>query len=160
MHIQTQVSIDIARPREEVFAFAAVTENLPQIFPGKGPIPGIVSARISGGGEVKAGTVRHVQMSDGAELDETFTEFQRPAGYAYRMTRLRPPMSYLVTVADGRWEYSGDGPSTHITWTYTCALTTPLIAPLAALLVKVFMKSAMADCLSRLKTHCEAAPRT
>ena len=64
-----------------------------------------------------------------------------------------------MTVADGRWEYSGEGARTHITWTYTCALTTPVIAPLAALLVKVFMKSAMADCLVRLKTHCEAAPR-
>lgn len=158
MQIQTEVSIDIARGRDQVFAFAAVTENLPKIFPGKGPIPGILSAEVVGGGEVKAGTVRHVRMSDGAELDETFTEFERPSGYAYQMTRLRPPLSYLVKGAGGRWVYSGDAASTHITWTYTCALTTPLIAPLAALIVKVFMKSAMADCLARLKAHCEAAP--
>lgn len=160
MQIQTQVSIDIARGREEVFAFAAVTENLPKIFPGKGPIPGILSADVVGGGEVKPGTVRHVRMSDGVELDETFTEFQRPSGYAYRMSRLRPPLSYLVKVADGRWVYSGEGANTHITWTYTTTLTTALVAPLAALLVKVFMKSAMADCLARLKAHCEAAPPT
>jgi len=157
MQIKTEVSIDVARGREEVFAFAATTENLTKFFPGKGPIPGITGASLVGGGEVKAGTVRHVQMTDGSELDETFIEFTRPSGYAYQMSRLRPPLSYLVTVAEGRWIYTGDASSTHIVWQYCCTLTSPLAAPIAALVVKGFMKSAMADALKLIKTHCEAA---
>lgn len=158
MDIKTQVSVDIARGREEVFAQATAPGTLPRIFRGKGPIPGVKAVELVGGGDViKAGSVRHLQMTDGSVLDENFVEFERPSAFAYQMTGLRPPLSLLVSAAGGRWVYTGDDKSTRITWTYTCVPRNLLIAPVTALLIKVFMNAAMGACLQQLKAQCEQA---
>lgn len=163
MQITTQVSIDIARGREEVFAFVTATPTLPLIFRGKGLIPGVQSVEVAGGGGdgvtvIKPGSVRHLRMTDGSTLDENFVEFDRPSVLAYQMTGLRPPLSLLVSAAGGRWVFTGDDKHTHITWTYTTTPRNVLISPITALAIRVFMHAAMQDCFDRLKAHCEKTP--
>ena len=158
MDIKTHVSVDIARGREEVFALPTARGTLPLSFRGKGPNRGGKGDELEGGGEViKPGPVRHLQMTDGSVLDENFVEFERPSSFAYQMSGIRPPLSLLVSAAGGRWVYTGDDKHTHITWTYTCTARNLLIAPITALLIKVFMNTAMSDCLQQLKAHCEKA---
>jgi hypothetical protein len=158
MDIKTHVSVDIARGREEVFALATAPGTLPLIFRGKGPIPGVKGVELVGGGDIiKPGSVRHLQMTDGSVLDENFVEFERPSSFAYQMSGIRPPLSLLVSAAGGRWVYTGDDKHTRITWTYTCTARNLLIAPITALLIKVFMNTAMGDCLQQLKAQCEKA---
>lgn len=158
MKISTQVSIDIARGREEVFAYATATPNLPLMFRGKGLIPGVERVVVAGGGDVKAGTVRNLHMTDGSVLDENFVEFERPSSFAYRMTGLRPPLSLLVSEAAGRWVFTGDGKHTHIDWTYTTTARNLLVSPITALTIRVFMRAAMQECFNNLKAQCEKAP--
>lgn len=158
MQITTQVSIDIARGRDEVFAFATATPTLPMIFRGKGLIPGVKSVEVAGGNGVttiKPGSVRHLLMTDGSTLDENFVEFERPSVIAYQMSGLRPPLSLLVSAAGGRWVFTGDDKNTHITWTYTTTPRNVLISPITALTIRVFMNAAMKDCFQQLKAHCE-----
>ena len=47
MDIKTQVSVDIARGREQVFAQATTPGTLPRIFRGKGPIPGVKAVELA-----------------------------------------------------------------------------------------------------------------
>lgn len=160
MQITTQVTVDIARGREEVFAFATATPTLPKIFRGKGLIPGVKSVEVAGAGGdgvvvIKPGSVRHLQMTDGSTLDENFVEFERPCVIAYQMSGLRPPLSLLVSSAGGRWVFTGDDKTTRITWTYTTTPRNLLVSPITALTIRVFMRAAMQDCLLQLKAHCE-----
>lgn len=159
MKIETKVSIDIARGRDEVFAVVTAAPTLPQIFLGKGLIPGVKSVAIAGGGsEIKAGVVRNLQMTDGSVLDENFVEFAAPASFGYRMSGLRPPLSLLVSEAAGRWVFTGDSKHTHIDWTYTTTARNFLVAPITALTIRVFMHAAMENCFANLKALCEKAP--
>ena len=121
-------------------------------MPGK-----VVKVLCKPGDVIKPGSVRHLQMTDGSVLDENFVEFERPSSFAYQMSGIRPPLSLLVSAAGGRWVYTGDDKHTRITWTYTCTARNLLIAPVTALLIKLFMNTAMSDCLQQLKAQCEKA---
>ena len=155
MNIDTVVTTHIACDLKTAFKGASSTEDLPRIFPGKGPIPGVVKAEVVGGGPIVAGAVRRVQTNDGAVLDETYTHFNQPTDYGYEMTKMKPPLSLFMRKATGAWVFTSEANGTRIVWTYSCELTNPLVAPIAALIVKVFMRNAMLDCLSHLKAGIE-----
>ena len=156
MKIDTVVTTWIGCDPATTFEGASNTEDLPKIFPGKGPIPGVVSAQVLGGGPLQQGATRRVKTKDGNELDETYIQFNRPNDYGYEMTKLKPPLSLLVTKATGVWKFTPEKDGTRIVWTYSCDLTTFLVAPVAALLVKVFIKGAMQDCLTQVKTGIDS----
>lgn len=155
MNLDTVVTTWIRCDPARAFAGASSTEELPRIFPGKGPIPGVVSATVEGGKPLAVGVTRKVKTNDGGELDETYIQFDAPTGYAYEMTKLKPPLSLMLKKATGTWRFSTEGEGTRVVWTYSCELLSPLTAPPAALVVKVFMKAAMNDCLMRLKAGIE-----
>jgi len=156
MNIDTVVTTLIPCDAATAFHGATSTEGLPRIFRGKGPIPGVVSAAVVGGGPIAVGAVRRVKTNDGNELDETYTQFDPPTGYAYEMTKLKRPLSLLMNKATGTWRFSDEGTGTRIVWTYSCEVASIFAAPLTTLLVKVFMKAAMNDCLDQLKAGIEA----
>ena len=155
MNLDTVVTTLIACDLTTAFDGASGTEGLPAIFPGKGPIPGVVSAFVVGGGPIAVGAVRRVKTNDGNELDESYIQFDRPTGYAYEMTKMKRPLSLMMTKATGTWRFSPEGAGTRIVWTYSCELASIFTAPLTALVVKVFMKGAMNLCLEKLKAGIE-----
>src|SRR6476659_2995589 len=132
MKIDTDVTTFIACDAPAAFEGASSNETLPRIFPGKGPIPGAVSAQVVGGGPIVRGAVRRVRTNDGNELDETYIEFDPPTGYAYEMSRFKPPLSLLMKKATGTWRFSPEAGGTRIVWTYSVALPSPLAVPLTA----------------------------
>lgn len=156
MELETFVEALVESDAATAFECASNTEDLPKIFPGKGPVPGVVSASVVGGGPLVAGAVRRVHTRDGNVLDETYLRFDRPDAYAYEMTKLTVPLSLLFTRATGSWTFTPEGGATRVHWSYRVALTSPLAAPLAAVLVKVFIRGAMAECLRRVKANAEA----
>ena len=155
MNIDTVVTHWIRCDPATAFAGASSTEGLPTIFPGKGIIPGVESAQMVGGASLGKGAVRRVRTKDGGELDETYIQFDPPTGYAYEMTGLKPPLRLMMKKATGTWRFSLEGEGTRIVWTYACELSTPIVLPLTALVVKVFMKGAMNVCLEKLKESIE-----
>jgi Polyketide cyclase / dehydrase and lipid transport len=158
MHIDTAVTTLIACDAPAAFEGASSTETLARIFPGKGPIPGVISAHVVGGGPIARGAVRRVKTKDGNELDETYIQFDRPSGYAYEMSKFKLPLSLLMKKATGTWRFSPEAGGTRIVWTYSVELPSPLAAPFTALIVKKFMKDAMNLCLSILKSDLETHP--
>jgi hypothetical protein len=155
MKIDTDVTTFIACDAPAAFEGASSTETLARIFPGKGPIPGVISAQVVGGGPITRGAVRRVKTKDGNELDETYIQFDRPTGYAYEMSKFKLPLSLLMRKATGTWRFSPEAGGTRVDWTYSVELPSPLAAPVTALIVKVFMKDAMNLCLSILKSDLE-----
>jgi hypothetical protein len=157
MNIDTDVTTVIACDAPAAFEGASSTETLARIFPGKGPIPGVISAQVVGGGPIARGAVRRVKTKDGNELDETYIQFDPPTGYAYEMSKFKLPLSLLMRKATGTWRFSPEAGGTRIHWTYSVELPSVLAAPFTALIVKVFMKDAMDLCLSILKSDLEKA---
>src|SRR5689334_19735039 len=155
MKMDTDVTTFIACDASAAFAGASSTETLPRIFPGKGPIPGAVTAEVVGGGPIGRGAVRRVKTTDGNELDETYIQFDPPTGYAYEMSKFKLPLSLLMKKATGTWRFSPEAGGTRVDWTYSVELPSVLAAPVTALIVKVFMKDAMNLYLSILKSDLE-----
>jgi hypothetical protein len=155
MNVDTDVTTWIGCDLPAAFEGASSTETLARIFPGKGPIPGVVSAQVVGGGPIGRGAVRRVKTNDGNELDETYIEFDRPTHYAYEMSKFKMPLSLLMKKATGVWRFSPEAGGTRVVWTYSVELPSVLSAPATMLIVKVFMKAAMNSCLSNLKSLLE-----
>ena len=159
MTVETMVTTWINCDPATAFQGASNSEGLPNIFRGKGPIPGVISATVAGGGPIIKGAVRRVKTKDGNELDETYIQFEPPNAYAYEMTGMKAPLSLMMNKATGAWRFSAENAGTRIVWTYSVELPSVLSLPLTALVVKVFMKAAMNDCLLQLKNTVEGAAK-
>jgi hypothetical protein len=135
MRISAHAAIDIPRPREAVFDFACAAETFERLFRPRGLVAGIQKIVMLEGAPLAAGARRQVTMSDGGALVEEVTAFERPLRHAYRWAGgLRAPAKFFVRAGEGDWRFSDAAGGTHIDWTYTFELTTPLAYPAAALL--------------------------
>ena len=117
-------------------------------FRGAGPIPALT--RIAQLGEPAEGAERAVHSADGAVLRECITAFEPGARHAYALSGLKPPLAWLVRRGDADWRFVAEGDGTRVRWDYLFSLTTPLLWPIAAPLLKGFMQRAMRDCLAAL----------
>jgi carbon monoxide dehydrogenase subunit G len=153
MEVSTSAVIEIERPREELFARLNDADELPNFILPKGPIPGIKKAYVVGGGELKKGAIRRLVMTDGVPLDEEFLEFEPPRKVHYALKGFRGPLSLIAKQCEGQWVFSPLGNGTRISWSFTAHLTSPLAAPAAIPVIKVFMKDAMETSLRALKSR-------
>ena len=130
--ITTSASVTIPRPREEVFAFAADSENTPRTIRARGPFAGIRKIEMHEGHELATGSKRRIFMTDGSVLDETILEYDPPLRHRYGWTGgVKPPFSLLVRSGTGQWDFTETDDGTRIVWSYTFGLTSPLAYPLA-----------------------------
>jgi hypothetical protein len=91
------------------------------------------------GQPLRTGARRLIEMSDGAILMEDIVAYERPSRHRYRWTQgLRPPAKFLVSAGEAEWIFTERGASTRIDWSYTFDLTTPLVYPLALIMVSQF----------------------
>ena len=106
MRLRARATVLIDRPRAEVYDFAVAGENLSRVLQKLGPIPGIESMEIAGGGPLVTGALRRVSMSDGSVIEEEVLELSRPRLHRYRWLRgLRPPFSLLVRSGEACWTF-------------------------------------------------------
>ena len=138
----------VAAP-DVVFARSLDPQRFVAAFRGAGPIPALIKIELLG--EPALGAERAVHSRDGAVLHERITAFEPGLRHAYELSGLRPPLAWLVSKGEADWRFalSPDG-GTHVRWDYLFTLTTPLVWPLAAPLLKLFMRRAMRECLQAL----------
>jgi hypothetical protein len=157
VRVTAQSSVRIARAPGVVFDFVTRPEAVAETFRGSGPVPGAVKSELATPGGMRVGAVRRVESSDGSVVDEEIIELARPSVQAYRLIRgLRPPFTWLVREAGGRWTFNADGDGTLVSWVFTFELRL-LAWPLArALLVPPFRR-AMDLALAETKQRLEGA---
>lgn len=105
-------------PPAHVFA-VIVPIDLPLIFTGWGPLPGVRGVRGQTGPWNASGRTRRVDLTDGSTATEQLTEYTPPHGFAYELTDLTGMLALLVTRVRGEWTYSPDGPGSVVRWTYS-----------------------------------------
>ncbi|MBD8527818.1 SRPBCC family protein [Pseudomarimonas arenosa] len=135
----------IAAPADALFALTLDVQRFPQLFTGCGPVPGLRC--IEHNSPPGIGATRRVESMDGACMIETITFLDPPRRHAYRLSGLRPPLAWLARVGHANWTFSEEATGTRVRWTYDWEPASVFTRPLAWLLLKVFMRTAMTRCL-------------
>lgn len=139
MNITTSASIDIPRPREEVFAFSCANDTYERHLRPLGPIAGIDKAEMFEGQPLAAGSWRRISMTDGSTLEEEVLDYAPPTLHRYRWTEgIKPPFAWLVKSGTGRWDFTEIDGGTRVDWGYVFELKSPLFYPLLLLIVPLF----------------------
>lgn len=154
MKIGITRTLDFRRSPEEVFDFTNAAENLTS-FSGYGPIPGIREARYRGGMPPQLGAIREVIKTDGTVHVEEITRFERPVRHISRITGLSPPFSWLVRSGEDDWMFHREGGITRVTRTFSFELTSPLIYPVAVVVLHLFVNRAVEIDLRNTRARLE-----
>jgi hypothetical protein len=93
--------------------------DLPLIFAGWGPLPGVRGVRDQTGPWDAPGRSRHVDLTDGSSATERLTEYTAPHSFAYELTEFTGVLARLVTRVRGEWTFTPDGTGSLIRWTYS-----------------------------------------
>lgn len=138
-----------------IFDLMVDVQRFPDCFRGYGLIPGIHRIRLNG--PLAVGSTREIHNTDGSVLSEKITVLDRPHRHSYVLSGFRKPFSLLVSRGDADWQLSRENGSTKVRWTYDFSLTSAVLYPVCALLLKVFMQRAMQRCLQNMSERCNAA---
>ena len=152
MNISTQVSVNISETVEKVFDLATNMSRFPDFFKGSGPVPAVQQVTWQSGASPVPGAKRNVHNSDGSVIVEELIQLTRPEKHSYRLiSGFKPPFSWMVRAARGDWTFASIGDGTHVDWHYEFELTSPLAWPVTAVIVKLFFRRAMQDCLNAMR---------
>ncbi|MEH6422552.1 SRPBCC family protein [Pseudomonas sp. CGJS7] len=161
MHLSLTAERRIAAAPEAVFALALDSERFPALFDGCGPIPGL--KRITPLAPPAIGSLRALENRDGSKLMERITALEPPHRHAYVLSGMRPPLAWLAREGHAEWtfeaEHGNGNDATRVVWRYDFELTSALAWPIAAPLLRGFMREAMQRCLERMAQVLEAAWR-
>ena len=156
MQVQTTAHVLIAADIERVFDASTDCENLPQFFTGYQTIPAIVSARTEDGQPLREGSRRIVTNSDGTSVEEIILTLKRPHCQEYQLIKgLKPPFSWLVRSAAGRWRYEEDDAGVKVTWRFEFEIRNILAYFIFQQVVKSPFQVAQQQCLENIKTFLE-----
>jgi Polyketide cyclase / dehydrase and lipid transport len=139
--LETHAEVVIPKPPEAVFDFSIAEGTFARVLRPFGPIPGIESIVIDGGGRLATGTRRQVTMTDKSIIGEEVLLLERPREHRYRwLNRPAPPFSYLVKGGEASWTFHAEASGTRIRWDYTFELTSPLAYPAMLLVTAIFRR--------------------
>jgi uncharacterized protein YndB with AHSA1/START domain len=157
MKIKTKASIHINAPQEKVWEYITNAENFPKYFLGWGPIPGVEKIEIiSDETTITEGMKQRVATTDGRVAEEQFLSVRKPEYFDYEvLSGFDFPFNFFVRKGGASWIILPDDTGNTVTWNYYFDLTSSLISPIGALLVKFFFKHAMAAALKRVKEQLE-----
>jgi Polyketide cyclase / dehydrase and lipid transport len=157
MHVNFTITRLFQVPAGRVFDFTNDANHF-TTFTGYGPIPGIGKARYITPGSPRLGSVRRVLKTDDTEHVEEITCFERPTRHTSRITELAPPFSWLVKEGSDDWKFRAEGPAlTIIERTFSFELTTPIVRPLAWLVLHLWMKKAVMRDLDNIMNRLTGA---
>lgn len=154
MDIHLQADQSFAAAPDAVFALAVDAGRFPAFFTGFGPIPAV--RRITLHAPLAVDSTRELLNDDGSILLERVTALDPPRHHAYTLAGLRPPLAWLARAAHADWHFTPAGAGTHVRWRYRWELTSALAWPLAAPLLHMFMRGAMARCLAAMAAALDA----
>lgn len=130
------------RSPEATFAFILDLVRWPA-FRGWGPVPGIVSAELAPGASMAVGARVRVTNTDGSVHHEVVEELEPPRRYRVRMEP-GPPASRVLARIDETVELVPIATGTRIRRRFDVTPRSPLTAPLAWLVARVFLPRAVA----------------
>lgn len=146
-------------PREVAFD-VIVPIDLIRIMTGTRLVPAVVAVSGQTGDWDAAGQRRSVHLSDGSVLQERLTALDRPHRFAYDIGGFTGVLGRLVSAARGEWDFLDTGTSaTVIAWRYAFVATSPLLAPLLWLFVRLAWVGYMRRVLQAAVTIVEASVR-
>jgi len=155
VNVQLRAQRRIAASSAAVYALAIDAQRFPAVFTGCGPIPGL--RRITLHGEPAVGTTRDVEDNAGVVMHERIDALEPGRRHAYTLSGLRPPFAWLVRVGHADWTFTPAGnAATDVVFSYDFELTSALAWPLAAPLLRVFMRGAMQRCLDGMARALES----
>lgn len=154
MHVDLTSQRQMRADPDAVFAVATDPDRFPALFRGFGPIPAL--RRITLHGPFAVGVTRDVEGSDGVCMLERVTALEPGRRHDYVLSGLRPPLAWLVRSGHAQWTFARADGGTMVAWHYRFELTTPLVWPLAAALLKIFMRGAMNRCLDAMAAGLQA----
>lgn len=131
----------VARLPSAVFAHILDTSKWPS-FCGHGPLPGIASAEVEGGGPIVAGSRVRVTNTDGSVHHEIVEELERDRRYRVRMELARPAALVLRRI-DETVELSPAGAGTDLRRRFEVTPRSWLTAPLAWFVCRVLLRRAV-----------------
>lgn len=113
------VTVEQSCPAPPARAFEVIAPiDLPLIFTGWGPLPGVRAVHDQTGPWDAAGRTRTVELTDSSTATERITEYTPPHSFAYELTGCTGLLARLVTHVRGEWTFTPDGRGTVIRWTY------------------------------------------
>jgi hypothetical protein len=145
MNMHVAATLACSATPEELFQHAVVElETLRRGVRARGPLAGVAHAEVVDGGELRAGAVRRVFLTDGTVLNEGITEMSAPSVMSYRqLTPYRFPLSVFAKGAEGRYMFTPDNTQTQMTWEADIWLTSPLVYPIMACVRSLFLRPLM-----------------
>jgi hypothetical protein len=157
MKIHTLAVMTIAASPESVYTALTTPHYFPAHFRGFGPIPGIsheaLPKEVS---HYQVGLIRKMYGEDTSVFTEKITEMEYPNLFAYEIiSGIGKPLSLLINHGRSVWNFLPHGHTTTIEWHFVFTLTSPVVYPLASVVIKYFMKKAMQRCLASIKTSLE-----
>lgn len=158
MQIEINEQRRLRASAEAAFALALDAARFPALFRGCGPIPGI--RRITHHSPAAVGATRTLENEDGTQLHEVITTLDPPHRHAYTLSGMRPPFAWLVRAGHADWTFTADDAGCVVRWSYRFDLASRWSWPLAAPLLRLFMRGAMRRCLVAIALALEAPPAT
>ncbi len=158
MQIQTDAKVIVNAKIEAVFDASIDCQNLPKFFTGYKGIPAITSAKTTDGLPLHEGSIRIVDNSDGSSIEEVIILLQRPNTQRYELAKgFKPPFSWLVRVASGKWSYETLDAKTKVVWSFYFETPNIFAYLVFRLIVKCPFQQAQEICLRNLKKYVEDA---
>lgn len=154
MDVMTEVQVHLRGVSpERAFDFATTPENAARFFTGYGPVPAIRAIEWTSPGPTQPGRRRRVELADGSALDEVVLAFDPPSRHVYRVSGYHGLMARLVRDAEGTFSFEPTAEGTRLGWHYRYRLTSPLVWPLAALVIRGPFRRAMGQALANIATQ-------
>jgi len=156
MQIQTDAQVIVNAGIEAVFDASTDCQNLPKFFTGYKGIPAIISAKTLDGLPLHEGSMRIVDNSDGSSIEEVIVSLKRPDTQRYELIKgFKPPFSWLVRAASGKWSYEALGTKTRVVWSFYFEISNILAYLVFRLVVQRPFQQSQEICLRNLKKYVE-----
>jgi hypothetical protein len=156
--ISSMVSAKVNVSAIEAFCHV-VPVDLTSIFKGYGLLPAVISTSAQTGDWDAVGQTKTVHLSDGSNVREMITEYQKPDYFAYIVSNFSGSLGYLITSATGEWWFeSGDSLSsdTVIRWSYTFIPKSLIAVPILWIVNKFLWAGYMQSVMSNLKFQIDS----
>jgi hypothetical protein len=152
-----QTRNDVAIRPGLAFAHIVDLDAWPQ-FPGFGPVPGIVDAKLVNGATVGPGSRIRVTNTDGSVHHEVMKRFEVGRHVTIEM-ELTPPAAYVMAGIDERVDVEAHGAGTRITRRFTVRPRWFFLAPVAWVIAHVFLRRAVGRHDAAVRAVLEAPVR-